>query len=174
MQGQHDGYRRGGMAPGQRLALMGLVSGGAGALLGAYLGAQQAGRQYLAERAHRLPTTVEGWFFYQKWKNYRVIMGSLRGAARYAPRLAACVVAFGAAEALLDRAVGHVQAASSAVASTATAVAVSLAARLPRSSARRARSAGLAVGLAVGAAQDLAACLSGHPPAYVDWLRRHR
>ncbi|KAJ2791129.1 hypothetical protein H4R21_006373, partial [Coemansia helicoidea] len=164
-------YRRGGMGVSQRLVLMGAVSGGAGALIGGYLGAQQSSRQYLAERAHRLPTTVEGWFFYHKWKNYRVILGGVRRAAHYAPRLAGCVVAFTAAEAALDRALGHVQMASSVVASAATAVAVALAARLPRSSARRARLAGLGVGVAVGAAQDLVAWASGHPPVYLAWAR---
>ncbi|KAJ1733845.1 hypothetical protein LPJ61_001366 [Coemansia biformis] len=164
-------YRRGGRTVGQRLMLMGLVSGGAGALLGGYLGAGQSARQYLAERAHRLPTTVEGWFFYHKWKNYRVLLGSMKGAARYAPRLAGCVVTFAAAETLLDRLFGHVQMASSVIASTATAVGVSLAARLPKSSARRARMAGLGVGLAVGAAQDFVGWASGHPPVYVAWAR---
>ncbi|KAJ2713936.1 hypothetical protein H4R19_001997 [Coemansia spiralis] len=164
-----DEYERGGMGVRQRLTLMGVVSGGAGALIGGYLGAQQSSRQYLAERAHRLPTTVEGWYFYHKWKNYRVIMGALRRSVHYAPRLAGCVMAFAATEAALDCAFGHVQMASTVLASTATAVAISLATRLPKSSARRARMAGLGVGIVVGAAQDIVAWASGHPPAYFTW-----
>ncbi|KAJ2158122.1 hypothetical protein GGF46_003994, partial [Coemansia sp. RSA 552] len=62
--------QRGSMAASDRLVTMTLAGGGVGALFGGYLGGQQSGRQYLAERAHRLPTTVAGWFFYQKWKNY--------------------------------------------------------------------------------------------------------
>ncbi|KAJ2304407.1 hypothetical protein IWW55_002443 [Coemansia sp. RSA 2706] len=115
-------YRRGGMQISDRLATMTLVSGGAGALIGGYLGGKHAARQYLAERAHRLPTTVEGWFFYQKWKNYRVVIGSLKGAGRYARRLGACVGAFVAIESALDRLVGHTQIASSAAAGLGTAV----------------------------------------------------
>ncbi|PIA16808.1 hypothetical protein COEREDRAFT_41809 [Coemansia reversa NRRL 1564] len=161
------------MSVGDRMVTMTLVSGGCGAVLGGYLGAQQASRQYLAERAHRLPKTVEGWFFYHKWKNYRVTMGSVRGAFHYAPRLAGCVLMFAAAEALLDRVVGEPQIANTVVASSATAIFVSTVSQLPKSSARRARRAGLAVGLLVGAAQDLASWKAGSPPSYFKSIREH-
>ncbi|KAJ2863927.1 hypothetical protein GGH94_003285 [Coemansia aciculifera] len=168
--------RRMRMDPIDRLAVTAVVGGGVGAVCGGLLGGQLAGRQYLAERAHRLPTTVQGWFFYQKWKNYRVILGGMRGASKYAARVGGCVVAFAAIESAVDQAVGEIQAASSAVAGLATAVGVSLVARLPRSSTRRACIAGLGVGLVVGGLQDLANTLgkSGTrpTPAYIEWARR--
>ncbi|KAJ1822496.1 hypothetical protein LPJ60_002021 [Coemansia sp. RSA 2675] len=68
-----------------RLAVVTVMGGGVGAVCGGFLGGQLSGRQYLAERAHRLPTTVQGWFFYQKWKNYRVILGAMRGATKPGP-----------------------------------------------------------------------------------------
>ncbi|KAJ2475565.1 hypothetical protein EV174_005228 [Coemansia sp. RSA 2320] len=160
------------LEPIDRLAVMAVVGGMAGAVCGGVLGGRQAGRAYLASRAHRLPTTVAGWFFYHKWKNYRVVLGAMRGAAVYAARLGACALAFAAIEAAADRAAGEAQAASSALAGLATATGVSLLARLPRSSARRARHAGLAVGLAVGALQDAAHVAAGRPPAYVACINR--
>ncbi|KAJ1666653.1 hypothetical protein IW140_002588 [Coemansia sp. RSA 1813] len=160
------------MEPIDRLATMATVSFGAGALCGGYLGGKHAGRQYLAERAHRLPTTVEGWYFYQKWKNYRVTLGAFRGAVNYGVKMSACVMAFSSVEALIDRMVGETQAASSIVAGVSTAVGISLATRLPRSSARRACMAGLCVGLLTGAAQDAGRWASGSTPAYIVWAQK--
>ncbi|GAA5896826.1 uncharacterized protein JCM6883_007019 [Sporobolomyces salmoneus] len=47
-----------------------------------------ASRQFLAENAHRLPTTVQGWYFYQKTKNYRVLFSALKGGLVTGTRLA--------------------------------------------------------------------------------------
>ncbi|KAJ2413042.1 hypothetical protein GGF41_006013 [Coemansia sp. RSA 2531] len=167
--------RRMRMDPIDRLAVTAVVGGGVGAACGGLIGGQLSGRQYLAERAHRLPTTVQGWFFYQKWKNYRVILGAMRGAAKYATRVGACVMAFATVEMAVDQAIGEVQAASSAVAGLATAIGVSLVARLPRSSTKRACIAGLGVGLVVGGLQDMANTLKSETkatPAYIEWARR--
>ncbi|KAJ1822565.1 hypothetical protein LPJ56_000671 [Coemansia sp. RSA 2599] len=155
-----------------RIALMTLLSGGVGALCGGYLGGQLAGRQYLAERAHRLPNTVQGWYFYQKWKNYRVLLGAMKGAARYSGKVGGCVLAYAAIEAAVDRVVGETQVFSSALAGIGSALGMSAIARLPRSSARRACMAGLAVGLLTGAAQDAMRYLQNRPPAYMLWARQ--
>ncbi|GAA5831339.1 hypothetical protein JCM3766R1_003018 [Sporobolomyces carnicolor] len=48
-----------------------------------------ASKQFLAENAHRLPTTVQGWYFYQKTKNYRVLFAALKGGIKTGGRLAA-------------------------------------------------------------------------------------
>ncbi|KAI8319548.1 hypothetical protein GQ54DRAFT_265110 [Martensiomyces pterosporus] len=160
------------MGPADRIVAMAMVSGGVGAVCGAYLGGQLSGRQYLAERAHRLPTTVEGWFFYQKWKNYRVLLGGMKGAVRYGGRIGGCVLAYSLIEAGLDRALGEAQMASSVIAGAATAVGISLIAKLPKSSARRAGVAGLGVGLVTGAMQDGLRWKAGSPPAYIVWAQR--
>ncbi|KAJ2453548.1 hypothetical protein EV183_002187 [Coemansia sp. RSA 2336] len=116
-------YSRNGRRFADRLALTTVVSAGAGALIGGYIGGKHAGRQYLAERAHRLPKTVQGWFFYQKWKNYRSIVGSLKSASKYGLQIGACAFAFVALEEMLDRAAGKVQMGSTVAASLATAIA---------------------------------------------------
>ncbi|KAI9500002.1 hypothetical protein BX070DRAFT_237926 [Coemansia spiralis] len=151
---------------------MALFGCGIGALCGGYLGGQLAGRQYLAERAHRLPTTADGWYFYQKWKNYKVTLGAMKGAAKYGAKIGSCVFAFSAVEALVDHAIGEAQMMSSAVAGLSTAVGVSLVSRLPRSSAKRACMAGLCVGVLTGAAQDGIRLAKGSTPIYVAWAQR--
>ena len=50
----------------------------AGATIGLFRGTRTASLQFLAENAHRAPTTLQGWYFYNKTKNYRMILGGLR------------------------------------------------------------------------------------------------
>ncbi|KAJ1308508.1 hypothetical protein OPQ81_004212 [Rhizoctonia solani] len=52
-----------------------------GFVLGLTRGARHASLRFLAENAHRRPTTVQGWYFYKKTKNYRVMWGGLKGGA---------------------------------------------------------------------------------------------
>lgn len=52
----------------------------AGTSIGLVRGSRQASLRFLAENVHRPPTTVQGWYFYNKTKNYRVLMGGLKGA----------------------------------------------------------------------------------------------
>ncbi|KAJ7068061.1 hypothetical protein C8F01DRAFT_1116699 [Mycena amicta] len=53
-----------------------------GAIIGINRGARLASLRFLAENAHRPPTTQKGWYYYHKTKNYRVMLGGLRGGAR--------------------------------------------------------------------------------------------
>ncbi|KZS97775.1 hypothetical protein SISNIDRAFT_481665 [Sistotremastrum niveocremeum HHB9708] len=62
-----------------RLLLVPIVSFTAGFLIGVRRGGRAASLRFLAENAHRAPTTVQGWYFYKKTKNYRVMLGALRG-----------------------------------------------------------------------------------------------
>lgn len=70
-----------------------LVVPGTAGMLGLSLGLMRGGRhaslQYLAENAHRQPRTVEGWYFYKKTKNYRVMWGALKEGGRESIRLGA-------------------------------------------------------------------------------------
>ncbi|KAF8502483.1 hypothetical protein JB92DRAFT_2973525 [Gautieria morchelliformis] len=50
----------------------------AGATIGLFRGTRTASLQFLAENAHRAPKTLQGWYFYNKTKNYRMILGGLR------------------------------------------------------------------------------------------------
>ncbi|KAG8863741.1 hypothetical protein FRB96_007578 [Tulasnella sp. 330] len=48
-----------------------------------------ASLRFLAENAHRPPTTLQGWYFYNKTKNYRVLLAGFKGAGRESLRLGA-------------------------------------------------------------------------------------
>ncbi|CAE6418626.1 unnamed protein product [Rhizoctonia solani] len=60
-----------------------------GFVLGLTRGARHASLRFLAENAHRRPTTVQGWYFYKKTKNYRVMWGGLKGGMAIGLRMAA-------------------------------------------------------------------------------------
>ena len=52
----------------------------AGTTIGLVRGSRKASLRFLAENVHRPPTTVQGWYFYNKTKNYRVLLGGLKEA----------------------------------------------------------------------------------------------
>ncbi|CEL59415.1 hypothetical protein RSOLAG1IB_03348 [Rhizoctonia solani AG-1 IB] len=60
-----------------------------GFILGLTRGARQSSLRFLAENAHRRPTTVQGWYFYKKTKNYRVMWGGLKGGTAVGLKMAA-------------------------------------------------------------------------------------
>ncbi|KAG0169533.1 hypothetical protein DFQ28_003610 [Apophysomyces sp. BC1034] len=93
---------RAGLSTKPRLILMTSVGSFWGFAIGSYLGGRQSGLQYLAENAHRLPTTVQGWYFYHKTKNYRMMLGGVKRGARFATRTGALCLLYGALEAGLD------------------------------------------------------------------------
>ncbi|BGP53106.1 hypothetical protein JCM8202_004190 [Rhodotorula sphaerocarpa] len=70
---------------------------------GAVSASKLAAKQFLAENAHRLPTTVQGWYFYQKTKNYRVAWSGIKGGLRTGARLGLWTGAFLGCEDLVDR-----------------------------------------------------------------------
>ena len=71
------------------------VAFGLGFLSGLATGAQRASLVFLAENAHRRPTTVQGWYFYNKTKNYRVILGGAQQGLWTGLRLSGWVSAWG-------------------------------------------------------------------------------
>ena len=62
-----------------------------------------SGRQFLAENAHRLPTTVQGWYFYQKSKNYRVMFGGVKGGLKTGAKLGSWTLAFVGLQEIMER-----------------------------------------------------------------------
>ena len=58
-----------------------------GISIGLFRGSRTASLRFLAENAHRPPTTVRGWYLYNKTKNYRVLLGGLREAGADATKL---------------------------------------------------------------------------------------
>lgn len=75
----------------------------AGSVLGMFRGGRREGLRYLAENAHRAPTTLQGWYFYNKTKNYRVMLGAIKGAGADGIRLGLTAVGWVAFEQLLER-----------------------------------------------------------------------
>jgi len=65
----------------------------AGTVIGLVRGSRRVSLQFLAENAHRPPRTVQGWYFYNKTKNYKVMLGGLQQAGVDASKL--CVTALG-------------------------------------------------------------------------------
>jgi len=58
-----------------------------GTAIGLVRGSRAAGLRFLAENAHRPPTTVQGWYFYNKTKNYKMMLGGLSKAGKDATKL---------------------------------------------------------------------------------------
>jgi hypothetical protein len=58
-----------------------------GTAIGLVRGSRAAGLRFLAENAHRPPTTVRGWYFYKKTKNYKMMLGGLSKAGTDAAKL---------------------------------------------------------------------------------------
>ncbi|KAJ3360071.1 hypothetical protein GGF32_008659 [Allomyces javanicus] len=137
-----------------------------GFLLGGALGAQHAGLQFLAENAHKLPVTVQGWYFYHKAKNYRSMWGAVKRGTVYAGRLGVVVGLFAAVETGLDLARGKDDLWSATAAGVVTATTFAAAYRLPRASVQRTLLYGTVTGLLVGGIQDLLSVQLGYPAKY--------
>ncbi|KAI0068801.1 hypothetical protein BV25DRAFT_1791704 [Artomyces pyxidatus] len=58
-----------------------------GTALGLVRGSRAMGLRFLAENAHRPPTTIQGWYFYNKTKNYKMMLAGLTEAGRDASKL---------------------------------------------------------------------------------------
>ncbi|PWN18005.1 hypothetical protein BCV69DRAFT_301745 [Microstroma glucosiphilum] len=64
-----------------------LVSLSLGLASGLYTGASRAGLVFMAENAHRRPETVQGWYFYNKTKNYKVLLSGIKAGISTGVRL---------------------------------------------------------------------------------------
>lgn len=77
-----------------------------GTVIGAVSGSRKEGFRFLAENAHRAPTTLRGWYFYKKTKNYRMMLGGLREGGRQGLKLSATAVGWATIEESIRR-FGH-------------------------------------------------------------------
>ncbi|TKY87084.1 hypothetical protein EX895_003761 [Sporisorium graminicola] len=152
---------------------------GLGLVSGVLTSGKRAGLVFMAENAHRLPDTVQGWYFYSKTKNYKVLLGAAKGGLRQGARLGIWTTGFCFAErfAELTRASLQTQFASSgsavvpeearegfkvlghwtdgALAGVVTAAAATALYRLPKPSATRVFQLGLMAGASTGGIRDL-------------------
>lgn len=102
----------------ERLTAVALASGIVGAGVGFFEGIKISSLRFLTENGHRLPTTVGGWYFYHKKKNYVMILSGAREATKIGLRYSAGVSSFFGLEAGIDYARGTKDFLSSAAAAT--------------------------------------------------------
>lgn len=75
-----------------------------GTTIGLFRGSRLASLRFLAENAHRPPKTLQGWYYYKKTKNYRMMLGGLQEAGRDAGKLGLTATGWVSAEEALTRA----------------------------------------------------------------------
>ncbi|KAJ1970315.1 hypothetical protein H4R35_005946 [Dimargaris xerosporica] len=164
---------RAGLLPSDRIATVAWVTSLWGFGIGAYMGGRKAGLQYFAEHMHKLPKTHQGWYFYHKHKNYRVMLGGIKRGLAYAARFTAVSGAFTATETALDLWKGDTDFTSTLFAAFTTAYGFATLSKLPCQSFRYVLKIGLLSGLFVGLAQDVLHAYQDRPPFYVDWWRKN-
>lgn len=65
-----------------------------GTAIGLARGSRRAGLQFQAENAHRPPKTLQGWYYYKKTKNYKVMLGGLLQGGKTALQLGSTAAAW--------------------------------------------------------------------------------
>lgn len=121
-----------------------------GTIIGAVRGSRMAALRFLAENAHRPPTTIRGWYLYNKTKNYRRMAAGLKHGGADALRLGVATSVWVGIEDGLERC-GHPWAeAKEFGAGVGTALAFSSVYRLPWRTARRTVVLGTLVGGCMG------------------------
>ena len=117
---------RSGLDPATRISLTVGLASLVGFVFGGGRAAQLAGLQYLAENAHVLPKTKQGWYFYHKTKNYRMALAGMKGGANLAFRSIGLVLLYQFTELSLDYATGEARWFGSVFAGAATGTLVAL------------------------------------------------
>jgi hypothetical protein len=74
-----------------------------GTIIGLRRGARRASMQFLAENVHRPPTTLQGWYFYKKTKNYKMMLSGLQQAGVDAGKLTVTVLGWVGIEEGMER-----------------------------------------------------------------------
>jgi len=160
---------------------------GVGFTSGMASGARHTGLVYLAENAHRRPETVQGWYFYNKTKYYRMILGGVQRGASTGMRLTGWVAGWCLIDVLVEnarrllaqrlgepispytsidrRGLGHWF--DGAVAGCTTAMVGIVAYRLSASIVPRMVWLGAITGCITGGLRDLRHTLMYHPPSTV-------
>lgn len=75
----------------------------AGLLIGGVRGWRMAGLRFLAENAHRPPTTIRGWYLYNKTKNYRRMAAGLKQGGVAGAKLGGTMAGWLCTEEAVDR-----------------------------------------------------------------------
>ena len=139
--------------------------------LGATHGARKTSYQFLAENAHRLPRTHQGWYFYHKTKNYRVMQGGIRAGMKYAGRTLLWTSLYIGLEGVLDAVRGRIDALDSLVSATITGAIFSSYHSFSRQLMRRTVRMSALTGLGLGLLQDALIYAKGGEVWYYNILR---
>ncbi|KAI9279352.1 hypothetical protein BY458DRAFT_553870 [Sporodiniella umbellata] len=139
--------------------------------MGAFLGGRQSGLQYLAENAHKLPTTVQGWYFYHKTKNYKMMLGGVKKGMRFAGKTGGLCLLYGSLEAALDEVRKEPDVLNSVTAGIMSGAVFSALTKLSKSSFRYSIVFGATFGLLTGGLSDLHRYASGHPTYLTSLLK---
>ncbi|KAF8138223.1 hypothetical protein EV363DRAFT_516276 [Boletus edulis] len=121
-----------------------------GTLIGAVRGSRRASLRYLAENAHRPPTTVQGWYFYNKTKNYRRMAAGLQEGGLNAMKLGVAALVWVGVEDGLERCGQPWAEAKELGAGVGTASVFAVVYRLPWRSGRQAMCLGAVMGGGMG------------------------
>ncbi|KAK9899705.1 hypothetical protein P389DRAFT_192017 [Cystobasidium minutum MCA 4210] len=117
-------------------------------------GAKKSSLQFLAENAHRQPTTLQGWYFYNKTKNYRVALGGAKTGLFTAAKLGAWTSGFVALKEGASR-IGLGRTESGAISGTLLAMFASVVYKLPKRTLPKRLLLGLGIGALTGGLQEL-------------------
>lgn len=160
--------------PSDRLRAVAVGSACIGAASGLYEGIKSSSLRYLTENAHRLPTTVGGWYFYHKRKNYVMITSACRLAVVSAAKFSAGVSTYFLLEALLDEVRGTKDFLSSAAAGGALTYLLGYFKHMTPIQRFAYARRGLFIGMVVGIAQDGLMNSRGGDVWYAQAYKRYR
>ncbi|KAJ3139128.1 hypothetical protein HK100_011826 [Physocladia obscura] len=136
----------------------------AGAASAATIASRNRNRQFLAENAHRLPKTKEGWYIYHRYKQLEIFRAasSWSAAPSGALRFGSIAASFCVIEHLFEtRLLSRESWANAFVAGISSGALFSIAARLTIQYSKRAIFFGSMAGLSIGVLQDVAAFATG-------------
>ncbi|KAI8838523.1 hypothetical protein BJ741DRAFT_601351 [Chytriomyces cf. hyalinus JEL632] len=137
----------------------------AGFATGGLVAGRARSHQFLAENAHKLPSTERGWFLYHRHKQLEAMRAGLtwRGGFGAGLRFAGLGVVFTCTEALIEHTVfgGRETWAAAVGAGVGSGLVFAAGARLPRAYARYAILFGAGAGLGIGLLEDVAAVFTG-------------
>ncbi|KAI9294576.1 hypothetical protein K502DRAFT_365749 [Neoconidiobolus thromboides FSU 785] len=150
-----DTLTRGGLLPLERIQYISSIAGIWGFLLGGYQGGKLEGYRYLAEHQHKLPKTMDQWYFYHKRKNYKMMLEGSKVGSQLALRLIGLCCSFELIQLSCDVILFDAKNSwiSSTIAGFSTATVFSLLNKLPKQSRRYAIFAGTGFGLLAGSLQ---------------------
>ncbi|KAG8834984.1 Diphthamide biosynthesis protein 1 [Serendipita sp. 400] len=113
-----------------RMYILPMMGAAFGFSLGMIRGSRETRLQYLAENAHNAPRTVRGWYFYNKTKNYRMIMAGMSRGGKEAVKIGSIGLLWAGIEELVIRFIPAIEPIKETIAGVSTATLFGTVARL--------------------------------------------